>query len=139
MAVFATQSQRLSNLIKKTDSNTPEFYNEVVTVNEASAATYKVGTVLGLVTATGKYKVSVQTAVDGSQNPVAVVIGDTTGYPRDFSVAATTDTKILAMVRGKAILSAGALFLDASFSDATKIAAAYASLKTVNLFVEQTN
>ena len=37
---------------------------------------YVVGTVLGKVTATGKYKISVQTANDGSQNPIAIVVGD---------------------------------------------------------------
>ena len=44
--------------------------------------------VLGKVTATGKYKLSVQSASDGSQNPVAIVVRDTQ------DIAATTDTKI---------------------------------------------
>ncbi|HFQ7085442.1 TPA: head decoration protein [Raoultella planticola ATCC 33531] len=35
---------------------------------------YKRGTVLGLVTASGKYKLSVKTATDGSETPVAILV-----------------------------------------------------------------
>ncbi|HDS2235927.1 TPA: head decoration protein [Klebsiella michiganensis] len=36
--------------------------------------TYKRGTVLGVVTASGKYTLSVKTATDGSENPVAILV-----------------------------------------------------------------
>ncbi|MGR5890707.1 head decoration protein [Raoultella planticola] len=35
---------------------------------------YKRGTVLGVITASGKYTLSVKTATDGSENPVAILV-----------------------------------------------------------------
>lgn len=35
---------------------------------------YKRGTVLGVITASGKYKLSVKTATDGSETPVAILV-----------------------------------------------------------------
>lgn len=125
---FATETNRYSHLVKYELEPSVNWCSEFVTVNEATAKTYTVGTALGLVTATGKYKVSVQTAVDGSQNPVAVVTDD-------YTVAAATDTKVRAFVRGPAILSKAAVLLDATFNDATKVAAAYASLAGKNILV----
>jgi len=141
MAVIATDSNRLSNLVKKYDApNNPELFTDVLTVNEASAVTYSVGTVLGKITASGKYIVSKQAAADGSQNPVAVFIGDgKTGLAQDTAIAATTDTPVLALTRGKVVLSLGALKLDASFSTNAQKLAAYASLKSVGILVEATN
>lgn len=139
MAVFATEDQfsRLSSLIKNSDVNQKmEFLNELVTVNEAATPTLQLGTVLGKVTATGKYKVSVQTAVDGSQTPAAIYIGDTTGKVADLTLVAATDTKVLALARGKVIVSKEALKLDATFNDNTKKDAAYAALKAVGILVE---
>lgn len=37
---------------------------------------YKRGTVLGKITASGKYTVSVKTATDGSETPVAILVDD---------------------------------------------------------------
>lgn len=39
-----------------------------------TGGTYKRGTVLGMVTASGKYKLSVKTATDGSETPVAILV-----------------------------------------------------------------
>ncbi|MEK0246594.1 head decoration protein [Raoultella sp. BAC10a-01-01] len=39
-----------------------------------TGGTYKRGTVLGMVTASGKYKLSVKTATDGSEIPVAILV-----------------------------------------------------------------
>lgn len=125
--LIATDSQRFSNVIKHEYDPSTKYCRETVTVNEASAITYKVGMVLGKVTATGKYKVSVQSASDGSQNPVAVVVRDSQ------DIAATTDTKIPVIARGPVIVSKAGLVLDATFNDATKKAAAYASLATVGI------
>ncbi|HHY0811073.1 TPA: head decoration protein [Klebsiella pneumoniae] len=41
-----------------------------------TGGTYKRGTVLGVVTASGKYKLSVKTATDGSEKPAAILIDD---------------------------------------------------------------
>ena len=84
---------------------------------------------LGKVTATGKYKESVQTATDGSETPVAVVVGKDL-HNLSVAVPATTDTKVLAIVRGETIVRKTGLKPHSSFNDATKLAAAYASLAT---------
>lgn len=131
MPIFATDTPRLSNLVKHEYEPSLGFCRAAVTVNEAAATTYQVGTVLGKVTATGKYVVAKETAVDGSKVPAAVVI-------EDKSVAATTDTKVLTIVRGNAILSKGALVLDATYNDATKKQAVYDALEAKNILVNET-
>lgn len=139
MAILATEQGRLSNLIKTLDTpNNPELHNEVVTVNEASQVTYKLGTVLGKITASGKYIVAKETAVDGSKVPAAIFIGDAQGLCQDTVIAATTDTKVLTIVRGKAVLSLSACLFDATYSDATKLGVAYAALKAQGLLLETT-
>lgn len=125
MSVIAQENARFSNVVKAEQWPEYAYCREVVTVNDA-AATLKVGTVLGKVTATGKYKVSVQTANDGSENAAGVVL-------QEVTIAATTDTKVLALVSGDAIVSKGGLILDASYDDATKKAAAYAALAALRI------
>lgn len=131
MPLIATDTQRFSNVVKHEYEPTLGFCREVVTANEAAGTTYAVGTVLGKVTATGKYVVAKETAVDGSKVPAAVVIEDKT-------LTAATDTKVLAIVRGFAILSKGALLLDATYNDATKKKAAYDALEAKNILVNDT-
>jgi len=128
---YGPENQRYSNLVKFELEPALNLTREVITVNEAAAKTYTIGTVLGKVTANGKYKIAVETAVDGSKVPAAVVV-------EDLSVAATTDTKVLSIVRGHAILSKGALKLDASYNDATKLATAYAALADKFILVSET-
>lgn len=142
MTVIATEGQfsRFSSLVKISD--TPEkfeFHTDVVTANEAAITTYTLGTVLGKVTATGKFKVSVQTANDGSQVPAALYLGNSFGAILDTTLAATTDTKALALTRGKVIVALEALKLDASFGTATQKQFAYDSLKAVGILVEASN
>ena len=131
MTIIATDSQRYSNVVKYEVEPSLAITREVVVVNDA-AKTLKLGMLLGKVTATGKYKESVQSASDGSQNPVAVVIGKSE-LAADVVLPATTDTKVLALVRGDAIVSKAGLKPHSSFDDATKLAAAYASLATVGI------
>jgi hypothetical protein len=116
----ATENFRLSNVLKHEYEPSLGYCRETVVINNA-AANLKIGTVLGVVTATGKYKVCVQTATDGSQNAAAVLMEDKT-------IANSTDTKVLALVRGPAIVSKSGLVFDASFDQEAKRAAAYASL-----------
>lgn len=140
MAVIATDTQRLSNLIKKYDApESPQLFNDVVTVNQAAQTTLKVGTVMGKITASGKYVAAVETAVDGSKVAAGIFIGDANGLAQDTVIAATTDTPALLLTRGKVVVSKDALFLDTTYNDATKKNAVYASLKALGIFVEQTN
>jgi len=137
--IVSNEPQRLGNLIKLYDApNNPELFNDVVTANEATAVTYTVGTVLGKVTATGQYRICTQGASDGSQVPAAIYIGNSVGQADSLALVAATATPVLALTRGKVVVSAIALGLDASFSTAAQIAAAYASLKNIGIIVTTT-
>lgn len=132
MAIVQTDTARISNLVKHELWPETGFCRKEVIVNEAAAKTYAVGTVLGKVTATGKYKIAVETAVDGSKVPAALVIADR-------SIAATTDTKVVVLVKGPAEVSKDALVLDATYNDNTKKQAAYDALEALNINVLTTN
>lgn len=125
---FATEAKRFSNVIKKELWPETAYCRLVVTVNEAVAKSYVPGTVLGKVTATGKYKIAVETANDGSKVGAAVVL-------EEVAVAASTDTKVLVLVRGPAEVSKGGLVIDASYNDATKLAALYADFEAKGVSV----
>lgn len=140
MAIYATLGiySKLSDLIKQYDApEAPAMFKDVVTVNTAAITTLVLGTVLGKVTATGKYIPAVQTAVDGSQVPAAIYIGKgDSGAVSPTTTVAATDTPVMALVRGKVIVSKGALVLDASFNTPTLVAGAYASLKLAGILPE---
>lgn len=137
MTVVATDTQRLSNWLKYEEEPSLGLCHEVVTINEAAKTDLVTGTVLGKVTAGGKYKVAVETAVDGSKVADAIYIGSVLGNDNQ-TVAAATDTKILVLKRGKAIVSKGALLLDSTYNDDTKKNAVYASLEALEIFVQPT-
>lgn len=131
MPTIAVDTFRISNLVKKELWPEKGFCRLEVTVNEATAKTYAVGTVLGKVTADGKYKIAVQTAVDGSAVAAAIVLDD-------HEIAATTDTKIVVLVKGPAEVSKGALVLDASYDLDAEKDVVYASLEALNIQVSPT-
>lgn len=139
MTVIATEGQfsRLSSLIKGSDA--PEnmrFFSDLVTINDAAGATLTLGTLLGKVTATGKFAVAKAGASDGSQNPVAIYWANNFGVVTDATAVAGTDTKAMALARGKIVVSREALKFDASFDTAAEKQAAYDSLKSVGILVE---
>jgi hypothetical protein len=113
-----------------------EFHTDVITANEAAIQTYSLGTVLGKITATGKYIISKQAASDGSQVPSAIVAFDAFGAVKPVTLVAATDTKFVAVTRGKMIVKLEGLKLDVTFSSATHKQFAYDSLKAVGLLVE---
>ena len=126
--IIAQDTTRYSDVVKYEDEPSLSITREIVVVND-TAKTLTLGMLLGKVTATGKYKESVQTANDGSEAPVAVVVGKDL-HNLSVAVPATTDTKVLAIVRGEAIVRKTGLKPHSSFDNATKLAAAYASLAT---------
>lgn len=133
MTVFATDNgARFSSVVKHEYEPATSYCREVVTLNDV-AQTLKVGTVLGKVTATGKYKKLEATAADGSQNAAAIYLGDTLGFSADLAVAATTDTKILVMVRGPALISKAGLTFGASVDTQGELDAAYAQLAALGM------
>lgn len=128
MTVFATENRRFSNLVKKELWPESAYCRMVVTVNEAAAKQYVVGTALGKVTVGGKYKISVQNASDGSQVVDALVL-------QEVAVAAGTDTKVLVLIKGPAEVSEFGIVLDASYDTAPEKAAAYAALEAKGINV----
>ena len=121
MTIIATEAKRLSNVVKQELWPETGYTRAVVIVNDA-ASTLVPGSVLGKVTATGKYKVAVQTAADGSEVADAIVM-------QEIAVPATTDTKVLVLIKGPAIVSKAGLVLDATYNTAGELAAVYAALE----------
>ena len=128
MPLIAQDTPRFSNVIKKELWPDEGYTRLVVIVNEAAAKTYVAGTVLGKVTATGKFKIALETAVDGSKVGAGIVLDDVT-------VAAATDTKVLVLVKGPAIVSKAGLVVDATYNDGTKLGVLYANLETAGIQV----
>ena len=126
--IIAQDTPRYSDVVKHEYEPSLAFTRELVVVND-TAKTLTLGMLLGKVTATGKYKESVETATDGSEAPVAVVVGKDL-HNLSVAVPATTDTKVLAIVRGETLVRKTGLKPHNSFNDAAKLAAAYASLAT---------
>ena len=121
MTVIATDTLRFSNVIKEELWPEQSYCRAVVTYN-GTAATLEVGRVLGKVTATGKYKIALQAAADGSQTAAAVVWEAKT-------IEGSTDTLVICLVRGPAGVSKGGLVLDATYDTAPEKAAVYAALE----------
>jgi len=141
MAIIASQSgyALLSDLIKKYDApESPELFNDVVVVNTAGIVTIPLGTIMGKITASGKYIPAVETAVDGSKVAAGVYIGNAFGATESTVTAAATDVNALLLTRGKVVLSKDAILLDATYNDATKKGVVYASLKALGIFLEAT-
>ncbi len=126
MAVIATDSTRYSAVVKYENEPTLGLCRESIVINDA-AQTLKIGTVLGKVTATGKYKVATSGASDGSQNPVAVLIANHLGSSHDIVLAANTDTKALVLARGEVILADAGLTLGTGIT-AGAVKTAFAAL-----------
>ncbi len=122
MPLISTEKAGFSNVVKQELWPDAAYCRAVVTVNEATAKNYQAGTVLGKVTAGGKYKIAVQSAADGSQVADAIVLGE-------VAVAAATDTKVLVLIKGPAIVGKGGLVLDASYDLQAEKDAVYAAFE----------
>jgi hypothetical protein len=88
----------------------------IVTLNATvvtGAATFARGTVMGRITATGKYTISKTSAVDGSQTPTAILV--------DFCDPTAADANAGIYVMGE--FNQNALVLDATWTVATVVPA----------------
>jgi hypothetical protein len=110
MPVIATDSNRYSEVVAFEFEPSSGYCYEAVVLND-SAGTLQVGTVLGRVTATGKYKVARSAASDGSQNPVAVYVRNVNGTSDELTIPANTDVRALAIIRGPVKLKESGLVL----------------------------
>lgn len=134
MTIVATDTMRYSNLVKREDGASWGQCKQVVVVN-GPAATLPIGTVLGKVTATGKYKVLEASAVDGSQVAAAVVVGNAMGQPLPTTMLATTDTKFLVLYRGICAVADKSLTMGASVTAGALTTTAYAQLAAAGIDV----
>ncbi|MCP3970522.1 MAG: head decoration protein [Rhodobacteraceae bacterium] len=103
----------------------PNYSPGAVTVG--TAADLEPGTVLGKITATGKYIRSVRTATDGSENAVAVLTRQ--------ADAAAADVASVALLRHARVRRGGLVF-DASYSTEAFRDAAIASLAGAGIVAE---
>ena len=101
----------------------PNYTNEAITL--LLGTNYKSGAVLGKITASGKYKLAVVGAVDGSAVAAAVLLN-----PVDATLADATG---IILARGPAIVSKAALVFDASVNTVPLTATKYAELTTVGI------
>ncbi len=120
-----TQSPTMGDVLKYSEN--PNYTNESVTL--LTGTNYKLGSVLGKITASGKYKLAAVGAVDGSAVAVAVLLTATD--------ATTSDVTGVILARGPAIVSKAALVFDATVNDAPKTATKHAEL-TAALIVPRT-
>ena len=121
-----TQSPTMGDVLKYSEN--PNYTNESVTL--LTGTSYKVGSVLGKITASGKYKLAAVGAVDGSAIAVAVLLTATD--------ATAGDATGVILARGPAIVSKAALVFDATVNDAPKTATKHAEL-TAALIVPRTS
>ena len=91
----------------------PNYTREVITLLQGTP--YPVGSVLGKITASGKYTLSPDTGATGEEVAVAVLV--------EAVDATAADATGLILARGPAIVSKAQLVFDASVSTAAKITA----------------
>lgn len=124
MSLIATRQDKLGNLVKSEYGTEHGYCRSIVSAAQGSDTDYEIGTVLG--TADGiNYVISVETAVDGSQVPAAIVIEDIT--------VGVGGADVTVISRGPALIAKQALKLDATFDNDAKKAAAYAALEALGI------
>lgn len=130
MTVFATDSARFSGVVKYEFDPSQGYCRDKVVLND-TAQTLAIGSVLGKVTATGKYRLALSASSDGSQVPAAIYIADSNGLSTPTYLAATTDTPALAITRGPVILADVGLVLGTGITVAAVRAAFAVSNPTI--------
>lgn len=134
MAKLDTRSTRLGAVLQYEDHPEYGHCRDVVVANEAAIKDYVIGTVLGKVTATGKYKILEASASDGSQNFAGIYIGSPVGDNKQ-TIAATTDTNVVVLFRGPAGVGKANLVFGASVDQPAELAAVYAQMEAAGIKV----
>lgn len=138
MPVIATDFPRLSGLIKNLDTlRAPELFSDVVSVTDSTGGTYKLGTLMGQITVGGQWAAAI---AGDTYTKLGIYIGtgDALGAPMPTVFTAGVAKPVLALVRGKCVVAAGALILDASFNSPAWVQGAYDGLKAQGILVEAT-
>ena len=101
----------------------PNYTREVITL--LIGMPYPVGSVLGRITASGKYKLATSGGTDGAQTASAVLL-----YAVDATLADATG---IVVVRGPSIVSRAGLAYDGTVDDAAKITTKIGQLAAVGI------
>lgn len=120
MTLIATEAKPLSNYVKH-EYPFKNLTREQVTVTVTAADVLQVGQTMGKITATGKYIVAVETAVDGSK-AFGGILADLQDGSRERTFASTGDVILTIVNSGPALASRNALeeLLDSTYDDDTK-------------------
>lgn len=104
------------------------YTREVVTL--ASGSSYAIGSVVGQITASGKYRLATATGTDGAETAAGVLIAavDATGG----------DVSGVVIKRGPAIVSKAMLVFDTSVDDTPKTAAKLSELSALGIVARDT-
>ncbi len=116
-----TQQPNMGDVLKYEVN--PNYTRETVTLLQGMP--YPVGSVLGKITASGKYKLATSGGTDGAEIATAVLL-----YPVDATLADATG---IVVARGPSIVSRAALAYDATVDDGTKITAKLGQLAAVGI------
>ena len=106
----------------------PNYTRETITL--LAGMPYPVGSVLGRITASGKYKLATSGGSDGAQTASAVLL-----YAVDATLAEATG---IVVARGPAIVSRAALIYDATVDDGAKIITKIGQLTTAGIIARDT-
>lgn len=106
----------------------PNYTRETITL--LAGMPYPVGSVLGRITAIGKYKLATSGGSDGAQTASAVLL-----YAVDATLADATG---IVVARGPAIVSRAALIYDATVDDGAKIITKIGQLAAAGILARDT-
>ena len=133
MTLIATSDKPISNFLKV--ELPKNMSRKTVTLNIASTATLKVGTVLGAVTADGKFRPAVETATDGSQNFAGILVAlPENEAEKEFT--GSTDYEVVVLEKD-AMVSYEGLVVDASYDQAAEITALKDQMEAVGIRVSE--
>ena len=136
MSLIDTRKPRLGNVIQSEEDGEYGYCRKTVVANEAAIKNYVAGTVLGKVTAGGKYKILEASAADGSQNFAGIYVGSAALTADDFqTIAATTDTNVVILFRGPAVVGKAGLVFGASVDTQPERDAIYAQMEAAGIKV----
>tara|TARA_R110002051_G_scaffold307905_1_gene379194 strand:- start:158 stop:538 length:381 start_codon:yes stop_codon:yes gene_type:complete len=106
----------------------PNYIRDTITL--LAGMPYPVGSVLGRITASGKYKLATSGGSDGAQTASAVLL-----YAVDATLADATG---IVVARGPAIVSRAALAYDATVDDGAKIITKIGQLAAAGILARDT-
>ncbi|SNS29694.1 head decoration protein [Antarctobacter heliothermus] len=106
----------------------PNYTRETITL--LAGMPYPVGSILGRITASGKYKLATSGGSDGAQTASAVLL-----YAVDATLADATG---IVVARGPAIVSRAALAYDATVDDGAKIITKIGQLAAAGILARDT-